>query len=66
LAGLFFEVHWTQGGVAHDARAKFVRVRIDLREDAVRSTLAFLTPVAVARQFVGKRLTGRRGVVSAF
>jgi len=69
LAGgsaLCFAVQSIRSAVAHDVRAKFVRVRIDRREDAVRGTLAFLTPVAAAWQFVGRKLTGRRGGVSAF
>jgi hypothetical protein len=54
------------GAAVHGVRAKFVRVRIDRREDAVRGTLAFLTPMAAVWQFVGRKPTGRRGGLSAF
>lgn len=50
--------------MADDARAKVERVRIGRREVEVDGTLALLTPVAAARQFVGDSLTKQRGDVS--
>lgn len=51
--------------MTEDGLREVGRVRIDCRKGEVRGTLAFLMPISVARQFVGKMLTVKRGNVSS-